>query len=193
MDEEVGVFDPAESAQGVKAGPGNDAMEVGMEDQLLGPGVEDCGEAVDAGANAFGQGEALGERKGDGGKEDAESFLCQWPKEQLAQFFGQGEGDQEIGGSGQLLQLACDPEGRCGPPALRAGLVVATMPGEALLVLALRAGMEVPAQGRGAALVDRVEGAPLSGGEGWLGREEPRQKAAQHLDDGVAVQSVRCF
>ena len=67
-------------------------------------------------------------------------------------------------------------------PALRAGFVIAAVEGEGLL-LTRGAGITVPAQGRGAALGDGADGAPLRRSQGGPCFEILGQEAAQDPDD----------
>ena len=71
------------------------------------------------------------------------------------------------------------------PAALRTTPVVARMVVE-LTRAALFAGIEVPAHGRGAAMGDGPDGAPLRPVQRGPAAQKIRQKAAQHLDDGGA-------
>lgn len=75
-----------------------------------------------------------------------------------------------------------DPVGGGAAAALRASLMIATVPGE-MDVAAGSAVKGPPAQGRGAAMGDGPDGTTLMSRQRGLGSQEVGQEAAQHLDD----------
>jgi len=85
-------------------------------------------------------------------------------EELAAQLGGQREGDQEIGRAHQFGHFAGDPARGRLAAALRAGLVIAGVPGEVNAPAAfVFTGKSVPAQSRGAAMGDGPDGAALVG------------------------------
>ena len=183
VDEEVGLFDADQTAAVIEPGAGNQTMDVGMKTHLLVPGVEHGGKAVDGGPQSFCGGQLLGESAGDGGEEQVEGLFGEGPEEAAAQLGRQGEGDQEIGSLDELGQFALDPANRGGAAALRAGLVIAGMPGEMDLA-AVRTTKGPPAQGRSAAMSDGSQGAALLGRKRRSRFQEVRQELTQHPQNG---------
>ncbi len=169
----------------VQPGPRDQAVDVGVEKQALVPGVQDGGEAVEVGVQALLGGELLGQRAGHGAKEQIESLLGLRAQEALAQLGREGEADQEAGRVDPFGQLALNPVVRGLTTALRAGLVIAGVPGE-VDVAALLAGKGLPAQSRGAAMGDGPEGATLVRGQRRGGVQEGGQKLTQRSADGGA-------
>ena len=66
--EELGALDGAHLPLGIDAGPGDDAVDVWMEEQSLVPGVQDSGKSVDGGPQPSGSGEFFSQRLGTGTK-----------------------------------------------------------------------------------------------------------------------------
>jgi len=130
MKQEVFIFDAANLSVLVQSRAGDDKMEVGMEEELLVPGVKHGGKAADSGLEAFLRGELVGQGAGGGGEEQVEAFPRQGAKKQIAQLTWQGEGDHKVRSGGEFFQLALDPGLRGSASALRTGFVVATVPGE---------------------------------------------------------------
>ena len=178
VNEEVGLFDADQPAAVIETGARNQAMNVRMKAHLLVPGVEHGGKAVDRGPQSLVRGQLLRESVGDGGEEQIIGLFGEGPEEAAAQLGRQGEGDQEIGGVDQLGQLALNPAGRGGTAALRAGLVIAGVPGEMDLA-AVQATLGPPAQGRRAAMGDGPQGAALLGRKRRSRFQEIRHKQTQ--------------
>ena len=130
IQEELRVFDAHELVALVQAGARHQAVEVRMELQLLGPGMQDGDEAVDLRAQGFVGGELFAQGTGGGGEEQVIGLLGARAEEAGAQFRRQGEGDQEVGGIDELAQFALDPAVCAQGAALRAGFVVAGVVGE---------------------------------------------------------------
>ena len=148
VEEELWLFDAHELVSRVETGARHQAVEVGMELQFLGPGMQDGHEAVDLCAQGFVGREFFAQRPGGGGEEQVIGLFGARAEETAAQLCGQGEGDQEVGGIDPLAQFALDPA-VCGlGAALRAGLVIAGVVGE-VKVVAVWAGKSTTAQGRG--------------------------------------------
>ena len=104
-------------------------------------------------------------------------------EEQGPQFFGQSEGDHEIGRANAFSQFALHPLRGGVLAALRAGAVVATV--EVELPFAAPAGIEVPAHFLGPAMGDGPDGAPLCLAHGvTILTQMSGQEAAQGVNDG---------
>ena len=97
--EELGVFYGDDFPPGIEAGSGDDGVDVGVEVEALVPGVEDHGEAAGGGSEPAGVGQAVGEGGGGGGEEELIDVFGLRGEEEGAEFFGQGEGDHEVGGT----------------------------------------------------------------------------------------------
>ena len=148
-------------ANGMEGGGGNDEVDVGMVLDLAAPGVEDAGEAelgtvVFGGADVLEGGGALAqeERIENLGMDEAE----------VAQFFGKGEGDHEVGHGQEPGFLLGGPDLLVEGAALRTGAVVATVVGVVFLLAAV-ALIEPPAKGGRAAREDAPHGPVVVGGE----------------------------
>ena len=109
-EEEAGFWtcDPAQAVDGDSAA-GDHAVQVGMQVQILTPGVKH-GEEADGGAEQPGIGGGFEQRLGGGAKQDGVNLS--WVlKRQSADLRRQREDDVEIG-DGQKLRLAlCQPAG----------------------------------------------------------------------------------
>ena len=99
-----------------------------------------------------------------------------------AQFIRQREGDHKIGSTDTFAEFSFHPF--CGGilAALRAGPVVARMKVE-LAGAAWRAGMNMPAHFRRAAMGNRPDGASLRPVEQRSSTQKRGQESAQHVDD----------
>jgi hypothetical protein len=153
-----------------------------MKPQTLVPGVQHGGKAVDLGTQCLVGGELFRERPGEGAKEQVVGLLGVRPEETLPQLGGQGEGDQEVRRINEFSQLALHPPGGGAFSALRTGFVVARMVGE----VNPSAGFTFknpPAQGRGAAMGNRPDGATLGRRKSRVGLKKLRQKTAQRRQD----------
>ena len=155
---------------------------MGVEEELLVPGVEDRGEPARRRSEPLGVGQAIPQSLGRGGKEDVVGVFGGRPEKQAAQLGGQREGDHEIRRVDALGQLAIHPLARGLAPALGAGFVVAAVKGKDLF-FAGAAGIVVPAQSRGAALGDGADRTPLHRSEGRSASQILGQEAAQDPDD----------
>ena len=159
VNQELRVLHAHELAAKVQAHTRNEAMDMRMKAELLVPGVQHGGEAVDGGAQALVGRELFGERSGCGGEEQVVSFPGVRPEEAAAQFGRQREGDEEVRRLDELALFALNPSGVGRAAALRAGFVIAGMKGEVLpSALAIK---ELTAQRRGAATGDGPDGAVL--------------------------------
>src|SRR6186713_2172832 len=165
-------------------------MNMGMKSQLLVPGVKHGGKTVDRRPQTFVGGQLFGERSRNGCEEQVISLSGVWTKEAFAQFGGQGEGDEEIGSLHELGQFALHPAHGGGGAALRAGLMIAGMPGEPNLV-AVPAVKDPPAQGRSAAMSDGPKGATLRGGKRRSRFQKLRQKLTQRPQHGGSHATTR--
>src|SRR5690606_18041832 len=126
--------------------------------------------------------ESLAEGAGTGGEEQVEGLLCHLSKEEPAQLLRQGEGDEEVGGRQTPVELSRHPLRGGSAAALGAGAVVAAVVDEAARG-ALRADMQVPSPGRGAAMGDGPDGASPRLVAGREPRGTLRQETAQGVDD----------
>src|SRR5690606_10436830 len=172
--EEVCVPDPDKVPLRVESPAGDEVVDVGVEVKSLVPGVEDPGEAMPGRAGSIPRGESLAEGAGTGGEEQVEGLLCHLSKEEPAQLLRQGEGDEEVGGRQTPVELSRHPLRGGSAAALGAGAVVAAVVDEAARG-ALRADMEVPSHGRGAAMGDGPDGASPR----LVAGREPRGKLRQ--------------
>jgi hypothetical protein len=130
---------------------GDDAMQVGVELQVAGPGVQhgrDAGDGAETGGVAP-QGE---ERPGSGAEQNCEDQPSVAEGER-AQGGRQGEDDVEVVGVEDARHAPLDPARLAQALALGAVTVTAGVVGRAL-VAAGRAGVEVSAEGWGAADLD---------------------------------------
>ena len=105
VDEELFAFPNDHAAIGVDPGGGHDEVEVGEEEELLVPGVEDRGEPAGRGTEPFGVGEAVPQSLCCGCKEDVVGGFGQRAEKHPAQLGGQREGDHEIRRVDSLGQL----------------------------------------------------------------------------------------
>ena len=129
-DEERVVFANKDIAISIKSGGGNNEVEMRVEVELLVPSVENGGEPARGSTEPLSLDQAILQSGGGRGEEHVISNLGVRAEKDLAQFSWQGEGDHEIGSLDELGQFALDPVAGGGAPALRAGLVIAAMPGE---------------------------------------------------------------
>lgn len=157
-----GIFHAHQLTSRIQAHARYETMDVRMKSQLLVPGVEHGGEAVNGGAQAFVGRKLFAERTRHGGEKDVVSLLCMQSEKGTAQFRGQREGDEEVRGVDEFALFALNPLGVVSAAAERAGLVIAGMKSK-VLASARLAIKESPAQRRGAAMSDGPEGAVLRG------------------------------
>ena len=176
--------DPALSVRGETAA-GNHAVQVGMVDQGLAPGVKD-GEEADPGAQVFGVIGHGAKRARGGAKEQAvEQALVL--KSQVGQGLGQGKDHVEVRDGEQAVEAGLDPAGlglaaALGTVAVAAGVVGGTLVAAGRIVAAL----QMPAQSGGAAADQGGEHALLGGRE--LGSPEAEKLLAiepDHVGDFV--------
>jgi len=182
-DQEIGLRHAHELALGVEPGAGDQAVNMRMELQALIPGVQDGGEAVDVGSQAFVGGQLLGEGSGDSGEEQVERLLGPGAEELSAQLGRQGEGDQEIRDVDPLGQFALNPLARGISTALRTGFVIAGVEGKVSFAAGLT-DKGASAQSRSAAMSDGPKGAALVGRKRRSRVQELRQETTQGPDDG---------
>jgi hypothetical protein len=177
------------AAVGTQAAAGHQVVNVGMEDEGAAPGVEHAQHAQ-LGAQAPGVGGQLLQGLGAGGKEQVQRNL-EMGADEHPQRFGQGEGDQEVrGGQKESLLLALEPGVGVGLAAERTVPVVAGVI-TVVKAVAVGAGQEFSAPGRGAAGQDRVQHLSLPRRHG--GAEAPeiiRRQAPEPLMDGKALATV---
>jgi hypothetical protein len=146
---------------GMEGDAGDDEVDVGMVLDLAAPGVQDAdgaesGALVLGGAEVLEGGGALFEEDGveDFGMEQAEG----------AEFFGEGEGDHEVGHGEEPGFLFGGPDLLVESSALGAAAVVATVVGE-LFFFAAGAIIESATEGCGAAREDAPHGPVVVVGE----------------------------
>lgn len=177
MNEVVGLFEVNGVARGIETDTGHDVMNMGMKTHLLGPALVHAEEAVFGKAGALGIGEDLRERFRAVLKEPGDGpMMAQGDR---SEFGGQRKGDQKIGNRQHVSKLPVHPIGVALGAALGTEPVVATVPCE-VLVSAL-AVIAVPAQRRGAALEDGLEGLSLTDGD--FGRVAIPEGLDKTLDD----------
>ena len=181
-DQEGLVLDLDGLAVAVEAGAGDQAMDVGMREEPLVPGVENGDEARDVGFEVFVGGEFLAQGRGNGGEEMVEGFLGLGAEEKGPELGREGEGHKKIGSFDAFAQLALHPGAGGSAPTLGTGFVVAGMKGEVVLTTALT-GKDLSAQSRGAATGDGTDGVALRSRKAGMGLEEIRQELAQRPDD----------
>ena len=97
VEQELRLFDTHKSVLLVEPGAGNQAMDVRMELQFLGPGVQQGDETNHLGAQAFVGCQFFAQSAGGGLEEQFIGLLFTRAHETTAQFGRQGEGDQEVG------------------------------------------------------------------------------------------------
>lgn len=177
MNEVVGPFQEEGFSVGVYPDAGHDVMNMGVKTHLLGPALVNAKEAAFGKAGAPGVGEDLGERPGAVLEESGDDpMMAQGDR---SEFGGQREGDQKIGNRQHVAQLAVHPIGVAPGAALGAEPVVATVPCEVLV--SAFAVIAMPAQRRGAALEDGLEGLSLIDGD--FGRVAIPEGLGETLDD----------
>ena len=118
---------------GVEGNGGNDEVDVGVVLDLTAPGVENAGEA-ESGALVFGGADVL---EGGGAlaqEEWVEDFGMN--EAECPEFFGEGEGDHEVGHGQEPSFLFGGPDLLVEGATLRAGAVVATVVGVLLFLAA---------------------------------------------------------
>ena len=86
VQEELGLFDAYQLVSLVETGTWDQAVDVRMELQLLGPGVQDGDETIDLRAQAFVRGQFFAQGAGGRSKEQFIGLLVAWAKETAAQF-----------------------------------------------------------------------------------------------------------
>lgn len=148
-------------ANGMERGGWNDEVDVGMVLDLAAPGVEDAGEA-EAGSAGLGGGDVL-----EGGGALAEDERIEdfgMDQTEAAQFFGDGEGDHEVGHGQESGFLFGGPDLLVERAALGAGAMVAAVVG-VVFGLASAALIETPAECGRAAREDAPHGPVVVGGE----------------------------
>lgn len=133
---------------GAETPSGDQEVNVGVVNELAGPGVEDAQEA-ELGAEQPGLGGHILERLGGFAEKDVVGLRLMGA-EGRAEFLGNGERDQEVGHREEPGALGIAPRGRFGFATPRAGPVVAGMK-DTHLPAAGTAGEELSAQGGGAA------------------------------------------
>lgn len=146
---------------GVEGDAGNDEVDVGMVLDLAAPGMQDAGEAESC-AVVFGGGDVL---EGGGAlaqEERIEDFRME--QAEGAQFFGQCEGDHEVGHGQEPGFLLGGPDLLVERATLRAGAVVAAVVG-VLFFLTAVALIEAPAEFGRAAREDAPHGPVMVGVE----------------------------
>ena len=180
VQQELRLSDAHEPALLIETGTGHQTVDVGMELQLLSPGVQDGDKTVDGSAQRFVRCQFFAQRTGGSLEEQFIGLLLPHTQEAAAQLGGQSKSDQEIRRIDSLGQFTLDPPmgGLC--PALGAGFVVARVVSK-LKVPALFTGKGTPAQCRSAAMSDRPDGAMLLRRERRSRFEELRNKTAQRL------------
>ena len=156
--QEVGVLDGDDVPIWIDSGTGNNVMNVGMDAELLVPGVEDAGEPAALSAQSFVCCEFFCESLRSGGKEQVVGVFGLPSEKESTQLRWQGEGDHEVGSANTFSKFAFDPLGGGSPAALGAGAVVATVVGQDLFS-AVFADIAVPAQHRSSAMGDGPDGA----------------------------------
>ena len=186
LDGEEVVLARAHPAIGVdvQTAAGDDGVDVGMEPEIAGPGVEHQGEA-ELGAEALGVAAEGEQRLGGGGKEQIVEQAAVAADER-AQQCRQGEDDVEVVGGEQAFASSIDPTelGRAlagGAVAVEAGVV------EGHLGRALLAAVEMAAEGGGAAAFEIAENAILLGREAMVLSKAP----AVGAEDGGDLQARR--
>src|SRR5262245_24798120 len=184
------ILDPDQPAPRIQSSTGNQAMNMWMKSHLLVPGMEHGGKAIDLGPESFVGGQLFGKCSRDCREEQVIGLPGVRTKERAAQLGGQGEGDQEIRSVDEFGQFALHPAAGGSGATLRAGLVIAGMPGEADLV-AILTDKGPPAQGRSAAMSDGPKGAALRGAKRRSRLEEVRQKLTQRPQHGGSHATTR--
>lgn len=84
VDQELFGPDPDILAFGIKPGRGNQAVNMGMEQQSLVPGMQGGGKAADNGAQSLVIGQLFSQGRRDGGEEQVVGLLSERPKETTA-------------------------------------------------------------------------------------------------------------
>jgi hypothetical protein len=161
-EEEFLALDPPGAVEAETAG-GDHAVEVGVVEELAGPGVKDGGDS-ELGAEGL-----LGE-EGEGGSGRGEEEGVELPgmaQPERSELGGKCEDDMVVSDGEDALGAGFDPPGLGEGLAVRAvaipaGVVVG------LLVAAVRADVEVAAEGGGPAAFHVAEEPVLLGGEGVL-------------------------
>ena len=151
--EPAGVF-------GVEPAPGDDAVDVRMIEQQLGPGMQHGGEADLRPQAPAGHGlEGLGR-----GREQQLVRHRRGGEEEGVQFGGHGEDEVEVLDGEQITLLGLDPPGFVQSLALGAMPIAAGVVGELLMAAGLTLTAVAAERGR-AALGDGLQHAPLLQGE----------------------------
>ena len=136
---------------GVESSGGNDTMKMGMKPEISGPGVQDAGDAEQS-AEAIVVGAQAEKGLSGGFKEDIKDTL--WVgQSQGSGLSRQGEDDVEIMGGQDTSRSLCDPSSlwqalTLGAVTVSAGVV------RRPLVAAVKAGVQMSAEHRGAACQD---------------------------------------
>ena len=178
VEQELGILDAYEATTLAQTGAGYQAVNMRMEPQYLVPGVQHRREAVDVGPKPLGGRQLLREGAGDRSEEQIISLLGEGSPKAGTQLSREGKRDQEVGSIHEFLQLALNPLGGGGPPALRAGLVIAGVPREVSL-FAARARKGLPTHSLRAAIGNRPDGAALIPGQRRRRLLELRQEPTQ--------------
>ena len=161
------------------AASGDQTVDMGMEDELLGPGVQDHEDADRATDMSWIAGE-FGEGLGGGLHEDGVTVVLIGP-EDFSQGFRYGGGEVEIRDGQHLLPAFFQPDSGL------AGVALGTVPVFAGVVgidcgVAGIAAEEIAAEGHGSAVDDVVDGALVGGGHGVpIGIHVPLPKAAKNI------------
>ena len=161
--EEAGAAgDPAVACRS-DAATGDDAVQVGVELELLPPRVQD-GEETGLGAEVLGVGGDLAQGAGGGPEEDVEegALVLQGDGGEL---LGEREDQVEVLAREQLVTALLEPRFAGGPLALGAVAVAARAVAEAAVAAAV-ALLDLAAEGGGAAELDGGQDTPLHGGQG---------------------------
>jgi hypothetical protein len=170
--EEEVVLGRVPGAVVVEGAAGDDAVEMRVEVELSGPGVEHGGDAELCVEPPRIGGEL--EERGGGGTEEQVEARAGISKRQWPQLPGQREDEMEVVGGDDSLSTLLDPSGLCQPLALRAVSVSAGVVGD-LDLSALGTEVGMTAQDRRPAVDDGRHDPAL------LGRQ------ATTLSDGLAV------
>lgn len=157
-EEETGSAGDPTAAWWIETASGDDAMDVRMEEQSLGPGVQDAGES-DRGTEIPGVACDVMQGLRDGGKEQAIATPG-IGAEQRVKRVGHGEDDVVVLDRQQMFSLGFEPA------ELLAALAFGTVPVPAgvvgdLAVIAAVALLDVAAEGGGAAVEDGAHDARL--------------------------------
>ena len=163
VNEKVGLFEGDKVSFAIEADPGNNIMDVGVQEHVLLPTLQHGEETALEKSGTFGVGEDLLEGPG-GGREEQ---LVKGPGMGvgvLSQLAGQGEGDQEIRHGEQAIEVRSGPCGVIGSAAGGTQSVVAAVPGEVHMAAAVAP--EAMATHRfGAAQEDVLQGLERSFGQ----------------------------